>query len=45
MGADDMEQIAAAMKPLMAAAGVAALDKNSVYAFFVERCARGPAQV
>jgi hypothetical protein len=37
MGADDLEQISAAMKPLMAAQGVAAVDKNSVYAFFVDR--------
>jgi hypothetical protein len=37
MGPDDLEQIAAAMKPLMAAAGVSAVDKNSVYAFFVDR--------
>ena len=41
MGPDDLEQISAAMKPLMAAAGVPALDKNSIYAFFVDRRALG----
>lgn len=37
MGPDDLEQITSAMKPLMAAAGVPAVDKNSIYAYFVDR--------
>jgi hypothetical protein len=41
MAAEDMEQISGAMKPLMVAAGVHAADKNTVYAFFVERCVMG----
>lgn len=40
MGPDDLDQITTAMKPLMAAAGVPALDKNSIYAFFVDRYVR-----
>jgi hypothetical protein len=38
MGPDDMEQIASAMKPLMAAAGAAVGDRGATYAFFVDRC-------
>ncbi|GBF98747.1 dynein heavy chain axonemal [Raphidocelis subcapitata] len=37
MGPDDQEEIAAAMRPLMAAAGVPATDRNSIHAFFVDR--------
>jgi hypothetical protein len=37
MGPDDQEEIAAAMRPLMAAAGVPATDRNSIYAFYLYR--------
>ena len=40
MGPDEVERIAAAMRPLMAAAGAPHADKAAAYAFFVERCAR-----
>lgn len=37
MGNDDQEQIAAAMRPLMTAAGLA-MSKPAINAFFVDRC-------
>jgi dynein heavy chain len=42
MGNDDQEQIAAAMRPLMTAAGLA-MSKPAINAFFVDRCVKGGA--